>query len=370
MKNQTNNSNKVRCSNIELLRIISMMLIVATHLCNHYMDMDGSLWSFPPGFIFLQSVKSVTYIAVNMYVLISAYFLCTSRFKSKRIIMIWLEVLFYSLLIGIPHIVNGGVSFTKIVAVFFPVLMSEYWFATVFIGLLVLSPFINITIRSMSQKALLLNCCVLLFLTSVVPTVIGPFSSWVAYGGSCGLLWFITLYYCGSYIRLFVSKELIILYKSKILVYGLVFVMFAAIARFVIAFTTAHLLGHAVGAGFFYGNNVLFNVAGTILIFLYFLNIRIENALLCSIINSIAKSSFAVYLIHENPFVRIYLEEIIPHYYNFASVLFPIQFMSIMLSIWLLCTIVDYGRRYIFLPLANINVLAKYDNFINNMFKK
>lgn len=84
MKNQTNNSNKVRCSNIELLRIISMMLIVATHLCNHYMDMDGSLWPFPPGFIFLQSVKSVTYIAVNMYVLISAYFLCTSRFNPNR----------------------------------------------------------------------------------------------------------------------------------------------------------------------------------------------------------------------------------------------------------------------------------------------
>lgn len=280
MKNQTNNSNKVRCSNIELLRIISMMLIVATHLCNHYMDMDGSLWPFPPGFIFLQSVKSVTYIAVNMYVLISAYFLCISRFKSKRIIMIWLEVLFYSLLIGIPHIVNGGVGFTKIVTVFFPVLMSEYWFATVFIGLLVLSPFINITIRSMSQKALLLNCCVLLFLTSVVPTVIGPFSSWVAYGGSCGLLWFITLYYCGSYIRLFVSKELIILYKSKILVYGLVFMMFAAIARFVIAFTTAHLLGHAVGAGFFYGNNVIFNVVGTLLIFMYFTIIKIENNIL------------------------------------------------------------------------------------------
>lgn len=365
MKNQTNNSKKVRCSNIELLRIISMMLIVATHLCNHYMDMDGSLWPFPPGFIFLQSVKSVTYIAVNMYVLISAYFLCTSRFKSKRIIMIWLEVLFYSLLIGVPHIVNGGVSFTKIVTVFFPVLMSEYWFATVFIGLLVLSPFINITIRSMSQKALLLNCCVLLFLTSVVPTVIGPFSSWVAYGGSCGLLWFITLYYCGSYIRLFVSKELIILYKSKILVYGLVFMMFAAIARFVIAFTTAHLLGHAVGAGFFYGNNVIFNVVGTLLVFMYFTVVKIENNTLIKVVNSLAKSSFAVYLIHENPFIRPYLEQYIPNYYDFSSVWFPLQFISIMTFIWIVCTFIDYGRRCIFQFFEKMPMHTRMDDVIN-----
>lgn len=221
MKNQVEILNKPRrFANIELLRIISMMLIIASHLCNHYMDMEGSLWPFPPGFIFLQSIKSITYIAVNMYVLISAYFLCESSFKSKRIIMIWLEVLFYSLIIGAPHIINGGVDLSRILTVFFPILMSEYWFATVFIGLLLLSPFMNMSIHSMNQKALLINCCVLLFLTSIVPTFIEPFSRWVAYGGSCGLLWFITLYYCASYIRLYVSEDFLLCHKRRLLFWG------------------------------------------------------------------------------------------------------------------------------------------------------
>lgn len=371
MKNQVGILNKPRrFANIELLRIVSMMLIISSHLCNHYMDMEGSLWPFPPGFIFLQSIKSITYIAVNMYVLISAYFLCESSFKSKRIVMIWLEVLFYSLIIGIPHIINGGVDPSRIITVFLPILMSEYWFATVFIGLLLLSPFMNMSIHSMNQKALLINCCVLLFLTSIVPTFIEPFSRWVAYGGSCGLLWFITLYYCASYVRLYVSEDFLLSHKRRLLFWGGIMILFAAIARFVIAFTTAHLFGHAVGAGFFYGNNVFFNVVGTMLIFMYFLVLKINNNMFSEIINSLAKSSFAVYLIHENPFIRTYLEQCIPNYYDFASIWFPVQFIFIMMSIWTICTIADYFRRYLFLPLTKRTMLYRFDNYINNMLLK
>lgn len=368
MKNQETILNKPRrCANIELLRIVSMMLIIASHLCNHYMEMDGSLWPFPSGFLFLQSIKSITYIAVNMYVLISAYFLCESTFKSKRIVMIWLEVLFYSLIIGIPHIINGGVDFSRKITVFLPILMSEYWFATVFIGLLLVSPFINISIRSMNQETLLINCFVLLSLTSIVPTFIGPFSRWVAYGGSCGLLWFITLYYCASYVRLYVKEDFLLSNKKKLLFLGGGMILFAAIARFVIAFATAHLLGHAIGAGFFYGNNVIFNVVGTICIFLYFLVLKIKNNVFSIVINSLAKSSFAVYLIHENPFIRTYLEQCIPNHYDFSSIWFPLQFICIMISIWTICTVLDYCRRFLFLPLAKKTMFYKFDNCVNDI---
>ena len=152
----------MRKSNIELLRIISMMLIVSTHLCNHYMDVPGSVWPFPDGFVFMQTMKSVTYIAVNMYVLISAYFLCTSPFMSKRVLMTWAEVLFYSLVLGIPNILQGGMSIKGMATVFFPVLMSEYWFATVFIGMLALSPFLNMCIKALNERSHRYLCIVML----------------------------------------------------------------------------------------------------------------------------------------------------------------------------------------------------------------
>ena len=210
----------MRQSNIELLRIISMMLIVATHLCNHYMDVPGSVWPFPDGFVFIQTMKSITYIAVNMYVLISAYFLCVSPFKSKRVIMTWAEVLFYSLALGIPHIIKGGIGIKTVMSVFLPVLMSEYWFATVFIGMLILSPFINMSLKVLDENRLRYLCISLLVLFSIIPTFIGPFSSWVGYGGSCGILWFVTLYYCAAYIRLYVSSEKLMNRKWRLLLWG------------------------------------------------------------------------------------------------------------------------------------------------------
>lgn len=81
--------------------------------------------------------------------------------------------------------------------------------------------------------------------------------------------------------------------------------------------------------------------------------------------NSLAKSSFAVYLIHENPFIRPYLEKYIPDYYDFSSVWFPLQFISIMILIWTVCTFIDYGRRYIFRYLEKMSMHTRIDDVIN-----
>jgi hypothetical protein len=364
-----NDKQIVRSSNIELLRIVSMLLIVATHLCNHYIDVPGSVWPFPDGFVFIQSVKSVTYIGVNMYVLISAYFLCTSSFKSKRVLMTWLEVLFYSVLLGIPYIIKGSLSLKGILSVFLPVLMAEYWFATVFIGMLILSPFINLSLKVLTEKRLRYLCIVLLVLFSVIPSFISPISSWLGYGGSCGILWFVVLYYCASYIRLYVHIDYVINYKYRILVLGICLSLVAAFARFSIAFVTAKIWGYAIGAGFFYGNNIIFNVLSTLLIFLFFLTIKIQNTTICAIINTIAKSSFAVYLIHESPWARVYLEGIIPLYYDISSPYLPFQFMAITLVIWGICTVIDYLRQLIFIPISKRANFTKIDQLIRSCFE-
>lgn len=361
------NSRDVRSSNIELLRILSMMLIIATHLCNHYIDVPGSIWPYTYGVIFIQLVKSITYIAVNMYVIISAYFLCTSSFKTKRIVFTWLEVLFYSLLLGIPYFLDGNTNLHNVLTIFFPIFMSEYWFATVYIGLLILSPFINLSIKAMTEKQMRVLCIVLLMLFSIIPSFIGPISRWVSFGGSCGLVWFIVLYYCSAYIRLYIPKEKICSNKYKYLVIGIILASFAAIARFIIAFITAKIFGRAIGAGYFYGNNVIFNVIATYMIFAFFSSIKFHNASICNVINILAKSSFGVYLIHESPIARKYLEIIVPEFYDLTSLLLPLQFLLIVLAIWGICTLIDFVRQILFKPLNNINYFPKLDQFVNSI---
>ena len=80
-----------RDSNIELLRIISMLLIVATHTFGTYSDIIGSQFPWPINWSFFYIIKAISYIAVNMYVMIGAYFLCTSKFRSKRVVKFFLR---------------------------------------------------------------------------------------------------------------------------------------------------------------------------------------------------------------------------------------------------------------------------------------
>lgn len=93
-------NSKLRNSSFELLRIISMLLIVAHHFAVH-----GKFYltsSFSKNIFFLQSLSMFGKLGVNLFVLISGYFSCMHpHIKFSKIIKLELEVIFYSSLIGI-----------------------------------------------------------------------------------------------------------------------------------------------------------------------------------------------------------------------------------------------------------------------------
>ena len=71
---------KTRESNIELLRIISMIMVVVLHFFYHgeilrWTTVESS------GYLTYWSVEALAFVAVNVFVLISGYFLCLSRFR-------------------------------------------------------------------------------------------------------------------------------------------------------------------------------------------------------------------------------------------------------------------------------------------------
>ena len=81
MANQTENIkipckiiNKDRNSSFELLRIISMLLIVAHHFVVH--GNFDLISSFSKNVFFLQSLSMFGKFGVNLFVLISGYFSC------------------------------------------------------------------------------------------------------------------------------------------------------------------------------------------------------------------------------------------------------------------------------------------------------
>ena len=90
---------------------------------------------------------------VNLFVLISGYFLINSKFKFKKLLKLTTEVFFYSVTLYIVCIFLKITTFSieEFKKVIFPISYNMYWFATTYIGLYLLSPFINKLLNNISR---------------------------------------------------------------------------------------------------------------------------------------------------------------------------------------------------------------------------
>ena len=154
---------KQRKSNFELLRIFAMMLIILHHYALHggLSSIDGYGVNKYIGIICLIGGK----LAVNLFVLISGYFLIESEFKVKKVLKLILQAYCYSVAFFIGYVLlKGNVSGDIMKLTMFPFTSKAYWFLLPYICVYVLSPFINKLIKSISQKELLILIGILVFL--------------------------------------------------------------------------------------------------------------------------------------------------------------------------------------------------------------
>ena len=126
-----NNDISNRKSNIELLRIIAIIMIIAHHYCLY-----GG-WSKVSGLSINNAILDFLVIGgkigVAIFVLISGYFGINSEFKIKKLINTVLQVLFYSILFGLLNIIiDGWVGWKAFIKICFPITFSVYWFIIVF----------------------------------------------------------------------------------------------------------------------------------------------------------------------------------------------------------------------------------------------
>ena len=322
------NENRSRQSNFELLRIISMLLIVIFH----FSDWGEIIKITEPlnNKFFGEFINIGGNLGVNLFVLISGYFLIDSKFKMKKLLKIILEVWTYSVGISlICFVFNIGDLKTKsLLQSILPISYNMYWFATTYIGMYILFPTINKFLNTTNYKEHINIIIILGIMLSVIPTFIPrakPFNS--------NLMWFIYMYIIAAYIKKYDIK---FLNNNK--------------------------------------KNLVIIVLTTLLLFMlsviYFKNINIKDN---KIINIFARSSFAVYLIHINVLIRRYLFTDILKLQNFYDkstlILAGYVFIS-SISIYLICIVIDILRiKLIEEPIFRIHRFDKYidkiDKFMN-----
>lgn len=357
-----------RNTNIELLRVISMLLIITTHFWGHGVDIS-SIEPFRFTWYFGWILKGISYISVNTFVIISAYFLCEKTFKFQRIINLWIEIEFYSIILYSIALLTHATDFTyrDLIIVFFPIGSGEYWFVTIYFGLCILSPFLNWNISHLSKRQHFVIILIQIALFSLIPNIFF-FSKWLNFGTGYGIIWFIVLYHIGSFLRRHVKHDNLLAYKNIIRFLAVLFILSPFLSRLIISFITKNLIGKVIGGGLFFSNNSVIIVPATIFVFLSFLTFDIKQKVLKKIISILSAGSFAVYLIHDNPFISDIVWKIFIHDIDtYSLMIVPLFFFSIN-TIYLFGCIVDFPRRYIQEKIYKNRYGNKVDDFINDLF--
>lgn len=344
-----------RNTNLEVLRILSMLLIVMHHYAVHSnFHLDASTISGNE--LLISFLYSGGKLGVNCFVLITGFFLVKSSFKIEKLIKIWFQIFLYSVSIYIFFVLFGMIDFDieQATKSFFPVIFNQYWFATSYLILYTLSPYLNSLIKGISQGQHFNLIILLVTIWSFIPTFTTARLDFSSIG------WFCTLYIISAYIRLYPSRWFDNCKKN---------IFFAALAYTLILLSvlTFNILGlryHIFGAKatYFTSMNMLPLLFCSITLFLGFKNLNIRNN---KIINYISSSIFGVYLIHDNHFVRHYLWiDLLKSESFYDSPFLFFHAIASIISVFLVCVAID-KIRYIFIEKPSLKFIDIFSNEVS-----
>ena len=137
--------NKQRMANMELLRIIAMAMVIMLHYLSKGNLLPGMAGEIETNGYVAWVMETFSIVAVNVYMLISGYFLVGGRFKCSRLVQLLCQILFYSLLIPVVLVALGilnvqDITIYQLLHYIFPTQMEHYWFITAYVIMYLLSP--------------------------------------------------------------------------------------------------------------------------------------------------------------------------------------------------------------------------------------
>ena len=143
---------------IELFRIVCMLLIIAFHMSDHGVISINSSMPITGNWLTLALARLGGAIGNCAFVIIGGYLLCMKEFDSRRVIKLWLQTLFYSIICGLIAFKIGviDVSVKSIIMMLLPITYNEYWFISSYLILMLLVPFLNPLLKGMSRNHILL----------------------------------------------------------------------------------------------------------------------------------------------------------------------------------------------------------------------
>lgn len=191
---------------IDLLRALAMFLVILWHLVGQ----GGLLAHTEPGsakYWVLSFVQVLSCCCVNLYGLTTGYVMWDKPFRLSRVTKLWVTTVFWSVAVSCAFFVLMPESRTlsEMVSMFLPILRGRYWFFTAYVVVLLLSPVLNLVIRSLTRGQFHLLLAVLFLLFGIIP--VGALGNDVMrISGGHHFSWMIALYLIGGYLSRFAPR--------------------------------------------------------------------------------------------------------------------------------------------------------------------
>ena len=338
-----------RRSNFELLRIVSMVMILFHHFACHstYIFEGMSIGRAWINFILMGGK-----IGVALFVLITGYFMIEKEnLKVSKLVKLWLQLLFYDLLIYILFAIFKQTDFSikALLLRFIPIANMEWWFASTYFVMFLFIPCINTLLNRLNKETYKKYLIISFICFSIIPTLINRSFE------SNNLIWFIFIYSVGAYIKIYEND---FKYRSSECIFcSMILILLTFILKILLDASHISMLTEFSMRLYDLKSFALFAIS--LFIFIGFKNMKINDN---AYINILAKATFGVYLIHDSNFIRPWLWNLV-NAGKYSNSWFIIVYSLIMVFlIYTICSIIE---------LIRIKFIEKsYMRKINNLFLK
>ena len=326
-------SSPVRDSNMELLRIPAMLLVLVVHadFMALHLPTVTELHLTPLSSFLRIFIGAISTVCVNIFVLISGWY--GIKLKASSLAKIIFQTFFFCILMYLCFGTDFSFNaiFHECKDIF---LLRHYWFLRAYILLMLMAPIMNTFAEHASKQEF--KWIIIGYF--VFQTLFSYFGNDVWYHDGYSPLLFFGIYLLGRYMRLYTPAWTSLQYKWNISIFLLV--------NLLITIISISFLHWGLGGGRMFNYTSPLVIIASIFLFLFFTKLDIKN----SFVNWIAKSCFAVYLLHANPhFIDKWFVEVISRWWETASGWQFLWYVSIYcLSIFAVAILIDKVQMRLF----------------------
>lgn len=343
--------NKLRNSNHEMMRILSMFFIVLWHVILYSNVLTSPNENIK---IICNLLLFIIVVHVNSFVLVTGYYQSKSTFKQSKLWQIINSSWFYRVAIMLIFLIFGleSISKVQILKDIIPVSIDNYWFIKMYLLLYCLSPFINKLIKvldkSTYQKLLITG----LIIICIIPNFTnGEF----LFNNGYTLYNFVYVYLIGAYLREYPLDKSYLFKRFSINLFRItmIFIFFSCVFINNATFYLGKQMAGVNGLFDVISNSISINILNysnpiviiqSIAYFAFFTTLTFKS----KFINKVSGLTLGIYFIHENDHLRSKLYEWLgilqaPK----TSHMILIKIIILAFVIFIGCAIIEFIRQVI-----------------------